>query len=120
MDDGRRVQFVSRSPSEEEGGIEPSDGDGRQFDREQHAAHDGLWRRRGQKKMDAEKFRWLSRRGLPGREQDRNHQGPDHSIEDIETQLFGRLGVRGCTVLIGALCVEAAAALGAEPIYLWQ
>jgi hypothetical protein len=43
--------------SEKEGGVEASDGHGGQFDREQHAAHDGVRRGRGQKEMNAEEFR---------------------------------------------------------------
>lgn len=104
--------------SEEEGCIEPGDGDGGQLDREQHAAHDGLRRRRGQEEMDAEKFRRLGRRGFPGRKQDREEQRRHHPVEDVEAQLFRHR--RGGAIRRGARCAETVPALRAEPIDLRQ
>ena len=41
---------------EEERSIQPGDGDGDEFDRQQQSAHDGIERRWGQNEMQAEEF----------------------------------------------------------------
>lgn len=83
--------------SEEERAVQTGDGDRDQFNRQEHAAHDGVRGRRSEDEMDAEKLGLLSRRGFPGRKQYREYQSGYHAVEqsDVELLCCRDVGPRG-------------------------
>ena len=91
----RPSDFVTRALrflSEEKRAIHAGNCDRDEFNRQEHAAHDGFrgWRRKDE--IHAEKFRQLRRWGLPWREQDGQNQRDDHPVEHREIELIWRRG----------------------------
>jgi len=72
---------------EEERSVQPRDGDGDEFDRQQQSAHDGVGGRWAQDEMQAEEFGSLRRWGFPGWKNDREGQHRHHAVQDFDVEL---------------------------------
>src|SRR5215213_5333838 len=84
--------------SPEKRAIQTCDGDRDQFNRDQHAADDGVGCGRREDEVHPKKFRGLAWGSFPWRKHHRDDQPRDHSIQHIEIQLFWLVGIRptGC------------------------
>jgi len=108
---------IDRLPlsSEEERAVQTGDGDCDQFNRQEHAAHDGVRGWRSEDEMDAEKLGLLSWRGFPGRKQYRENESGYHTVEHSDVELLCCCGIwlrgRGWTRApiqpVTTLCAEA-------------
>ncbi len=99
--------------------VHPGNRNRHQFNRQEHATHDGIGGWRGEDEMHTKKFGSLTWRGFPRREQDRQYQSYDHAVEDGEIELIGRSCAKSGSW--PRLCgpVKRPTALSTEPIDLW-
>ena len=115
--DSRHVTSGWLLLSPEERAIQTRDGDRDQFNREQHAADDGIgcgWR---EDEVHPQEFRCLAWWSFPGRKHDGDDQRGDHAIEHVEAQLLGRCEMTG-RGLCGSRIVKLSSTMRAKPIDL--
>lgn len=60
--------------------VHPGNRNRHQFNRQEHATHDGIRGWRGEDEMHTKKFGSLTWRRFPRREQQRQHQNYDHAV----------------------------------------
>jgi hypothetical protein len=104
--------------SKEKRSVHPGNGDGNEFDRQQHTANDGFGCRRRKHKMHAKEFRFLSWGSLPGRKQEGQDQKHDHPMKHGDIQLPWTRPSRLKRRQVVRAAVESAPALHTEPIDL--
>ncbi len=81
--------------SEQKRAIHAGNCDCDEFNRQEHAAYDGLRRGGREDEIQTEKLRGLRRRCLPWGEQDGQDQHDDHSVEYREIELVWCRSARG-------------------------
>lgn len=72
--------------------VQTGNGNRDKFNREQHAADNGIGIGRSEDEVQAQEFRCLAGRRFPGREQEGENERRDHAIEDVQVEFLWRRG----------------------------